>query len=228
MKKINRMLGHWLCTLLLMPVMWSCTDNTAFHDLNDRITALEQKDLSELNENISVLQQLISVAEGLEYIVRMEQREDGSWVMYLKSQPTVPVVIGSGSIGQPGANGKGVSISVREVNGSWFWVFDGVLTNLRVNGVDGDDGERGADSNANPETVIIPKVKISDTGYWIYSIDNGQTWIPVTTPDGKPVAAVGKDGEADDIFKSITLSDDGKTATFVLQDNTVITASVHE
>ena len=39
MKKINRMLGHWLCTLLLMPVMWSCTDNTAFHDLNDRIMA---------------------------------------------------------------------------------------------------------------------------------------------------------------------------------------------
>lgn len=224
-KRFYHVLARLSCAAIAVAGLTACTDNTAFHDLNDRITKLEQSDLSKLNEKIDLLEHLISVAEGLDYITNIEQQQDGTWIMHLKSQPDVPIIIGSGTIGQPGADGTAVSISARKVEGVWYWVINGQLTNVRASGTDGRDGD---ENSVDPHTIPIPYVKVSETGYWVYSDDNGLTWKPIKNPDGEPVYANGKDSASDPVFQSVTLSANGETVEFVLLDGTVIVVDVQQ
>ena len=70
--------------------------------------------------------------------------------------------------------------------------------------------------------AVAPQMRIRpDNRHWEISIDGGKTWSDTgMVADGKD-GTNGKDGE-DDLFKSVTLSADGKTLTFVLENHTYI------
>ena len=103
-------------------------------------------------------------------------------------------------------------------------MLDATSNKIPAGGKDGKDGQDGKDDN-----VIVPRVSIDNiTRCWQISTDNGVTWDYILDGNNQPIRADGKNGAngADDLFKDIIVSDDGKSITIVLTDDRTFTIPI--
>lgn len=181
-------------------VFSSCSDeydDTALRneveDLKDRVEALEAR----LTQEVNTLKGLIQAAEqGL--AVGVEEVEGG----YEVTIGDETFTINHGTNGEAGT--PGTVITVQEVEGVYYWVIDGEVTQYPVTGEKGETGPEG------------PAGDDGDTPY----IKDGKWYIG----EEEVGPATGEDG--DSFFKSVVVNDDD-TVTFTLndeQENTIILA----
>ena len=122
--------------------------------------------------------------------------ENGDW--YIDGKDT-----GVKAQGEAGQDGHTPTVTIGE-NGDWY--IDGVDTGKTAKGSAGAAG-------------ATPQLKITD-GFWYVSYDGGASW-------SKLGQATGSDGtDVASLFRSVTVSKDGKTVTFVLKDGTSFTVPV--
>ena len=221
--------------------LWSCGsyDDTkiwdSFHDLEDRVTKLEQL-CQKLNGDVEALQTLVEALQKDDYVTGVTTiTENGDVIGYtITFAKSEPVNIYNGKNGADGKDGecyKPVIGVKKDVDGIYYWTLDGEwLTDdngdkVKAEGESGADGEDGTDGNdgVNGEDGadgVTPQFKIEDD-YWYISYDNGVSW----TLLGKATGEDGKDGsvtiEGESLFKEIITSNED-FVIFILQDGTEI------
>jgi hypothetical protein len=204
-------------------LLGSCKD---YYDdlqgLGKRVEILEDSDLLQLDANMKILQHLVTVAENLNYITKIEENEDGSFTIVFHLEPEKEYIVRSGDKGANGDNGTEVKVGVvQDADGNWYWTINGAKTNMPVEAVDGKDGTDGNDGlDRAKENTTIPLFRVNEDGNWEYSLDNGKTWSLYLDDYGKPVAANGKNGAQDKYFKSVTISPDRTYVIFEQWDGT--------
>ena len=172
-------------------------------DLRNQITNLKSTEVT-VNNDIQVLNQLVSTLETGNYIKSVTTLEDGSGylITFAEGDPILVKNGTDGAKGDPGTageNGTTPVISVAQSDGVYYWTLNGEWlldddgNKLRVTGEKGDTGAQGAqgiqgekgekgdkgatgDSGAAIE-AIAPQVRINtDTNEWEISTDSGETW----------------------------------------------------
>ena len=170
-------------------------------DLDDKVTEIAAR-VDALNSDVNALEQLIS---GKRFISDVTQNEDGSYTLTLITSTGESSTITI----RNGHDGTSPAIGVKQdTDGKYYWSLNGefILAGGKKLPVSGENG-------ATPEFKI-------EKGMWYVSYDKGATWAEC----GK---ATGDDGSG--IFKSVALSEDGKTVFITLNDgkDTVLTFALY-
>ena len=206
---------HSLLALLLTMVMASCSDRFGddLRNLGSRVEVLEDNidKLKTFNENIALLQQIISIIQRNGYISSLTDNGDGSFTVVMTYIDEYGNVINeTPKTISPGKKGTDANfiIGVRQYtdgqwywtiekgNGTWEWVTDDNEKMVRAGAKDGKDG-------------IAPMLRIVNgtdgKSVWQISTDGGNSWTnmdPQVCPDGV-------DGQ-ELYFEYVKLSDDGR------------------
>ncbi len=103
--------------------------------------------------------------------------------------------------GPKGDKGDRVAIGTKKFGTRLYWTLDGEFLLDEAGDkipVTGDKGDRGAQGARGPKgaTGNTPIVRVNTDGYWEMSFDSGTTWTGVRDTNGRPVSAVGPQGEA--------------------------------
>ena len=168
-------------------------------DLDERLTALQEQ----VNSLIGELDDLVGLIEGSQFISNVQENEDGSHTVFLVTVAGVQTEITL----KDGDAGYSPQISVKEEDGVMYWTLDGEFI------LSGD----GQKLPVTGERGVTPQFKIED-GYWYVSYDEGKTYLEC----GKAQA----DAEPS-IFKSVSVSEDGKYVYLTLADDTVLTFEMY-
>lgn len=206
---------HSLLALLLTIVMASCSDRFGddLRNLGSRVEVLEDNidKLKTFNENIALLQQIISIIQKNGYISSYTDNGDGSFTVVMTYIDEYGNVINEDpKTIAPGKNGTDANfiIGVRQYtdgqwywtiekgSGTWEWVTDDNNKMVRAGAKDGKD-------------AIAPMLKIvygtDGKSIWQISTDGGDKWTnldPQVCPDGVDGLEL--------YFEYVKLSDDGK------------------
>lgn len=199
MKKI---LLYVLPLLVLTACKYDDTDlQKQIDGLDDKLTELTTR-IDAMNTDIAGLRDLIA---GKRFISAITANEDGGYTltMVTSTGETSTITIKDG---QNGTDAPAIGVK-QDTDGKYYWTLNGefILT------------EQGAKLPVSGDDGITPKFKIEE-GYWYVSYDNSVTW----TRCGK---ATGEDGT--DIFKAVSLSEDGKKVFITLTDDTVLTFELY-
>ena len=175
-------------------------------DLNVRVSSLESK-LDRLNKDVESLRSLVdAVSSGKTILKVVPDTQDGVECWHIYFSETEFITIRSG---KPGKDGQltgvpQIGLKKDDKDGNWYWTLDGKWitdkdgVRVRANGEKGDKGDPGpqgpsgdpgpqgpsGDPGPQGEPGITPLIDIRD-GKWVYSIDEGKTWIeigPATDP----------------------------------------------
>jgi hypothetical protein len=212
-----------LVVSVLALVVASCSyDDTAIWDkvnnLEDRVAKLEEL-CKKANSDIEALQTIVEALQQNDYVTSVAPiMDDGKTIGY-----TITFAK-SGDIsiynGKDGANGGGSYIPnigvKKDTDGIYYWTLDGEWlldsggNKVRVQGVNGAQGEQGAPGDDG----ITPKLKI-ENDYWYVSYDNGATWSVV----GKATAE--GTTSSDSIFDRVEI--ENGCVVFYLKDGTSFT-----
>ena len=174
--------------ILSSSLMQSCSKDDWGDDIDDlrkRIEALE-KVQSQMNNNISAIQQLISAFEDAEYITDVSLLvQNGTEVGYtIKFKKRAPIVVYHGDAPRIGVK--------QDTDLSWYWTYNDTWLY--------DDS-----NNKILATGITPRLKI-ENGRWLVSMNNGISWSDI----GQATGADGKDGTNGQDGKDGTNGQDGK------------------
>ena len=182
-------------------------------DLESRVATLESL-VSSLQGDISTLQTLVAALETGDWITSVSSFSDGYYITF-NTYGTITIYNGS-----DGDDGYTPEISVRLIDGVYYWTLDGdLLTDSSGNpiSVSPTDGGTGA----------TPKLKIDDDGKWYYSVDDGNTWIYIADVNwGGSLSSntIFSDLSMDEDYVYIYLTD-GSSFTFALAKAFTITLS---
>lgn len=212
-----------LVVSVLALVVASCSyDDTAIwnkvNSLEDRVAKLEEL-CKKANSDIEALQTIVEALQQNDYVVSVAPiMDDGKTIGYTISFAK------SGDIsiynGKDGANGGGSYIPnigvKKDTDGIYYWTLDGEWlldsggNKVRVQGVNGAQGEQGAPGDDG----ITPKLKI-ENDYWYVSYDNGITWsvLGKATAEGTT--------SSDSIFDRVEI--ENGCVVFYLKDGTSFT-----
>lgn len=238
----KKIIKHSLLALSLFLFVTSCSDRFGddLRSLGSRVEVLEKSTL-EAGQEIEALWTLIHTIQSNGYISNIIENSDGSFTLEMTyyTDPDDPNSKATKTYTlHPGTNGKEASmvISVKQdpYDGQWYWTLNGDWlrdandNRVRANGRDGKDGKDGTDGKDGKDGKM-PELKVSDDGYWQISTDDGQTWTYITV-GGQQVPANGKDGEdgRPDIFKSFSVSSDGKLLTITLTTGVSFTVPIKQ
>lgn len=178
----------------------SCDDRDEIrndiNDLNSRLDALDAQ-IDAYNKQIVAYQDMVL---GQVYIKDYSRDEKtGNYVLTLSDGTAVTVYSGNPDNEMP-------QMYIAD-DGTWHYTQDGadyVLTDDAGNSITAwpVDGKNG----------VTPQISVDAEGYWQVSMDGGATWerIGGTTPIASP------DMMLPSIFQSVTVSEDGKSMTFVV------------
>ena len=216
----------------------SCYDDSALigriEDHEQRIQNLETL-CSQMNTNISSLQDLLQAMQDQDYITSVTPVNEGDKVIgyVINFAKAAPVTIyhgedgkagADGADGQDGAAGKDGHTPVigvkKYVDQVYYWTIDGEwLLDEKGNkvravgqdgkdgkdGKDGEDGISGSSGSSSGRDGITPKLKI-EADYWWVSYDNGISWQQL----GKAVSEGSSSNNvySDSIFESVTIEND--------------------
>ena len=216
----------------------SCYDDSALigriEDHEQRIQNLETL-CSQMNTNISSLQDLLQAMQDQDYITSVTPVNEGDKVIgyVINFAKAAPVTIyhgedgkagADGADGQDGAAGKDGHTPVigvkKYVDQVYYWTIDGEwLLDEKGNkvravgqdgkdgkdGKDGEDGISGSSGSSGGRDGITPKLKI-EADYWWVSYDNGISWQQL----GKAVSEGSSSNNvySDSIFESVTIEND--------------------
>lgn len=221
-----------LYLLISIACLWSCKydDEDLWNKINsleERIASLEEM-LSNMNKDISSISTIVNALQDNITVTNIEQKENSYTITFSNDKK---VTITNGKDGEDGKDAPIIGIDIFE--GSYFWTqtIQGVKTWL-------------TDSNGDKIPVtgeggITPRLKVSASGYWMVSYDNGISYTQIVDDKGKPVLAVGKDGtdgedgkdgidgsdgedgkDGDSFFKEVKV--EGNELVLILKDGTTL------
>ena len=192
--------------------------------LGGRVENLEAMVL-EANKQFEILHEIIMAIENNGYITDMIVGSDGQYYLTFNTGKTI--VLRQGKDGKDGKDGQEIDflIDVKQgedeiyywtINGKWLLDEDGNRVPASA-----QDGKDGKDGKTMSETgAIAPRTRINTLNrHWEISTDGGKTW------SDTGIVADGKDG-ADDLFKSVIPSADGKSITFIFRNGDSCTVSI--
>ena len=154
------------------------------NDLDDRLTSIESQ-LNKMNSNINSIKSIVNALEGNVYVTKVTETADG-YIIEFSDGTTA--TIADGEDGNAGKDAPVIGID-KDTDGNYYWTqtIDGQQTWLT--------DEYGNKIPVTGEDAVTPRLKVSATGYWMISYDNGLTYTEVLDENGNPVKAVGEDGE---------------------------------
>ena len=195
--------------------------------LGGRVENLEAMVL-EANTQIENLRKIITVIENNGYITDMMISSDGEYYLTFNNGETIVL-----RQGKKGKDGEEIDFMInvqKGEDGIYYWTINGKwLLNEDGNRVpaSAQDGKDGNDGKPMSETgAIAPQMRINPLNrHWEISTDGGNTWSDTGFVADGTNGTDGKDG-ANDIFSSVTLSDDKKSITFVLRNGDSYTVQI--
>lgn len=176
---------HFWAVRLMTLALFSILIAGCYNDdeLWDEVKGIKTE-LSQLKENLSNLQTIVSAYENAKFITNYEETDEGIKITFSDNKTIIV------KHGEKGADAP--VVSVKEEDGIFYWAIttNGETDFLLVNGqklrVTGNDG-------------VTPQLSIDADGYWMV---NGTR---IQDASGKEVKAEGTDG--DSFFEDITASD---------------------
>lgn len=221
------MMKKLLIAILACLMTMSCSKyeySDELQKLGGRVENLEAMVL-EANKQFEILHEIITAIENNGYITDMIVGSDGQYYLTFNTGKTI--VLRQGKDGKDGKDGQEIDflIDVKQgedeiyywtINGQWLLDEDGNRVPASA-----QDGKDGKDGKPMSETgAIAPRTRINTLNrHWEISTDGGKTW------SDTGIVADGKDG-ADDLFKSVIPSADGKSITFIFRDGDSCTVSI--
>lgn len=203
-----------LYLLISITCLWSCKydDEDLWNKINsleERIASLEEM-LSSMNKDISSISTIVNALQDNITVTNIEQKENSYTITFSNDKK---ITITNGKDGEDGKDAPIIGIDIFEGRYFWTQTIQGIKTWL-------------TDSNGDKIPVtgeggITPRLKVSATGYWMVSYDNGISYTQIVDEKGKPVLAVGKDGtDGEDGKDGIDGSDgeDGKDGDSFFKD----------
>jgi hypothetical protein len=221
------MMKKLLIAILACLMTMSCSKyeySDELQKLGGRVENLEAMVL-EANKQFEILHEIIMAIENNGYITDMIVGSDGQYYLTFNTGKTI--VLRQGKDGKDGKDGQEIDflIDVKQgedeiyywtINGQWLLDEDGKRVPASA-----QDGKDGKDGKTMSETgAIAPRTRINTLNrHWEISTDGGKTW------SDTGIVADGKDG-ADDLFKSVIPSADGKSITFIFRNGDSCTVSI--
>lgn len=169
------------------------------NSLDDRVTAVEGS-LNSLNQTIPSLQTIVEAMENRTYISSVTTTSDGYKIDFSD---------GKSATITNGENAPVIGIN-KDADGKYYWTqsFNGTEEWL----VD----EGGNKMPVAGKDAVTPQLKVNANGFWTVSYDNGATFTEVLDETGKPVSAVGTEGEKGDSFFSNVTIENGRLVLTML------------
>ena len=169
------------------------------NSLDDRVTAVEGS-LNNLNQTIPSLQTIVEAMENRTYISSVTTTSDGYKIDFSDGKSTTIT---------NGENAPVIGIN-KDADGKYYWTqsFNGTEEWL----VD----EGGNKMPVAGKDAVTPQLKVNANGCWTVSYDNGATFTEVLDETGKPVSAVGTEGEKGDSFFSNVTIENGRLVLTML------------
>lgn len=156
------------------------------NSLDDRLTSIEGK-LTQMNTDISSMSSIVNALNGNVYVTSVTETTEGYTIQFSDGKTAV---ITNGKDGNAGADGKDAPVIgfSKDSDGKYYWTqtIDGQQSWLT--------DESGNKVPVTGNDAVTPQLKVSATGYWMISYDNGLTYQEVLDENGNPVKAVGEDG----------------------------------
>lgn len=154
------------------------------NDLDDRLTNIESK-LTQMNTDITSMGSIVNALEGNVYVTSVTETENGYTIKFSDGKTAS---ITNGADGAAGKDAPVIGFD-KDTDGKYYWTqtIDGQQNWLT-------DGS-GNKIPVTGEDAVTPQLKVSTTGYWMISYDNGLTFAEVLDENGNPVKAVGEDGQ---------------------------------
>jgi hypothetical protein len=221
------MMKKLLIAILACLMTMSCSKyeySDELQKLGGRVENLEATVL-EANKQFEILHEIITAIENNGYITDVIVGSDGQYYLTFNTGKTI--VLRQGKDGKDGKDGQEIDflIDVKQgedeiyywtINGQWLLDEDGKRVPASA-----QDGKDGKDGKTMSETgAIAPRTRINTLNrHWEISTDGGKTW------SDTGIVADGKDG-ADDLFKSVIPSADGKSITFIFRNGDSCTVSI--
>lgn len=186
------------------------------NDLDDRLTNIEGQ-LTQMNTNITSMSSIVNALEGNVYVTSVTETENG-YIIKFSDGKTASITNGTAGKDAP------VIGFDKDTDGEYYW------TQTIDNQQNWLTDENGNKIPVTGNDAVTPQLKVSTTGYWMISYDNGLTFAEVLDENGNPVKAVGEDGQdgsdgasgtnGDSWFSNVSVEND--EVIFVLQDGTEI------
>ena len=223
MKKL--LIAILACLMTMSCSKYEYTDE--LQKLGGRVEYLEET-LSDIEKRIETLRKIITVIENNGYITDMMISSDGEYYLTFNNGETIVL-----RQGKKGKDGEEIDFMIdvkKGEDGIYYWTINGKwLLNEDGNRVpaSAQDGKDGNDGKPMSETgAIAPQMRINPLNrHWEISTDGGNTWSDTGFVADGTNGTDGKDG-ANDIFSSVTLSDDKKSITFVLRNGDSYTVQI--
>ena len=206
-----------LWTLLLISAVACKYDDEALWDkvnsLDDRVTSLEEQ-LSQMNSDINSMSTIVNALENSVTVSNVTNNTDGSYEITFSDGQKITVKNGKDGIDAP-------IIGIDQIDGVYYWTqtVDGTKSWLTDS-----DGNKIPVAGAG---AITPRLKVSADGYWMVSYDNGVSYTQILDDNGRPVKAVGRDGQdgssgsdGDSFFSDVKVENGELVLT--LMDGTVV------
>ena len=213
------------CLMTISCSKYEYTDE--LQKLGGRVEYLEET-LSDIEKRIETLRKIITVIENNGYITDMMISSDGEYYLTFNNGETIVL-----RQGKKGKDGEEIDFMIdvkKGEDGIYYWTINGKwLLNEDGNRVpaSAQDGKDGNDGKPMSETgAIAPQMRINPLNrHWEISTDGGNSWSDTGFVADGTNGVDGKDG-ADDIFKEVNVSSDGKSITFVFRDGSSCTVPI--
>lgn len=169
------------------------------NSLDDRVTAVEGS-LNNLNQTIPSLQTIVEAMENRTYISSVTSTSDGYKIDFSDGKSATITNGESAPVIGIKKDADGKYYWTQSFNGTEEWLVDEGGNKMPVAGKD----------------AVTPQLKVNANGYWTASYDNGATFAEVLDETGKPVSAVGTEGEKGDSFFSNVTIENGRLVLTML------------
>ena len=169
------------------------------NSLDDRVTAVEGS-LNNLNQTIPSLQTIVEAMENRTYISSVTSTSDGYKIDFSDGKSATITNGESAPVIGINKDADGKYYWTQSFNGTEEWLVDEGGNKMPVAGKD----------------AVTPQLKVNANGCWTVSYDNGATFTEVLDETGKPVSAVGTEGEKGDSFFSNVTIENGRLVLTML------------
>lgn len=201
-----------LTTLVTSILLVCCVDKSQLESdigkLSERISMLESE-VEASNNNAIALRKFLS--DNKLYITEMQEKEDG-YILGLSDGTKVNITYGDKAA-------QTIPVIGIDAQGRWTISFGGPEDTQVIEGAD----------NALSNKGLTPVIRISETGFWEYSLDGEKTWKQITDKDGKPMSAKysGTDEDSKLLFTNVSYDKLSETMIFTLSDGREIKVGVY-
>lgn len=187
-----------LLMLLTMGALSACSYNDS--DIWKELDNLKSQ-VAELQKNVDALNSdvkaLKDLVSGKQFISDVKAGEDGTYTLTLVTPSGETTTIVVGN-----GTGRSSIIGVKQdSDGVYYWTLDGEFII--------------ADGHKFPVSGITPEFKV-ENGHWFISWDGGKNW-----------SDCGEARNGQNLFKTVSVSEDGKLVYLTLTDGTVLTFEIY-